>query len=136
MTDVVTKLRNYFNLFDGTSTSLAEHRDVIDAVIDEDIKFVTTKGDIDHAQFIERIRTLLDNGTKVEVLEMKINDLGVEYRIRMMIPGQDVLQFHSIGEMAEGGKIVRVVPISYIESHDKFLGSLKEEVSAEAVVGA
>ena len=56
MSDIVTKLRNYFNLFDGTSKSLVEHRDVIDAVIDEKIRFVTPKGEIDHAQFIERIR--------------------------------------------------------------------------------
>ena len=82
MSDVLTKLRNYFNLFDGTSKSLIEHRDVIDSVIDEKIKFVTPKGEINHIQFIERIRALLDNGTKVEVLEMNIHDLGVEYRIR------------------------------------------------------
>ena len=66
---------------------------------------------------------------------MKIHDLGVEYRIRKIIPGRDVLEFHSIG-VAEGGKLVRVVPISYIESHDKFfLKSPKEKVSTEEVVG-
>jgi hypothetical protein len=126
--------RNYFNLFDGTSKSLIEHRDVIDSVIDEKIKFVTPKGEINHIQFIERIRALLDNGTKVEVLEMNIHDLGVEYRIRKIIPGQEKLEFHSIG-VVEAGKLVRVVPFSYIESHDKFFLKNQEEYSTEEVVG-
>lgn len=136
MTDVVTKLRNYFSLFDGTSKSLVEHRDVIDAVIDDRILFTTSHGEIDHPQYIERIRVLLDIGTKVEILEMKMHELGVEYRIRMMIPGHlEPLEFHSIG-VADKGKIIRVQPISYAESYDKFLGSLKEEASPEMVVGA
>lgn len=121
MTDVVTKLTNYFHVFDGTSKSLAENRDTIDSVIDEKIIFHSAAGDIFHPQYIERIRELLDNGTKVDILEMKIHELGVEYRIRMEIPGQDTLELHSVG-VADHGRIIRVEPITNAEAYNHLFG--------------
>jgi len=119
--DVVTKLTKYFHIFDGTSKSLVEYRDVIDDVIDDHIIFHTASGEIAHPQYIERIRELLDNGTKVEIIEMKIHELGVEYRIRMEIPGQEELELHSVG-VADHGKIIRVEPVSNAEAYNDFLG--------------
>lgn len=122
--DVVTKLTNYFNLFDGTKKSLLDNRDTIDAVIDEKGIFHSAKGDIDHAQFIESIRELLDSGTKVEILEMKMHELGVEYRVRMQIPGQEEPQeVHSIGVL-DHGKIIRIEPVTNAEAYNHLMGEL------------
>lgn len=112
MTDVVTKLTTYFHVFDGKSKSIADNRDVIDDVIDEKMVIHTANGDISHPQYIERIRQLLDKGAKVDILEMKIHEKGVEYRVKIEIPEQDeVMEVHSIGVL-DHGKIVAVEPIS------------------------
>ena len=119
--DVVTKLTNYFNLFDGTKKSLLDNRDTIDAIIDENVVLHSAKGEIDHAQYIESIRELLDSGTKVEILEMKMHELGVEYRVRIEIPGVEPQEVHSIGVL-DHGKIIRVEPVTNAEAYNLMMG--------------
>ena len=126
MTDVVTKLTNYFHVFDGTSKSLEENRDVVDSVIDDHVVYHTPKGDIAHPQYIERIRELLEDGTKVDILEIKMHEKGVEYRVSLKIPGQEALELHSIG-VADHGKIIRVEPITNAEHYNYLLGDPKAD---------
>lgn len=127
MADVITKLRAYFDLFDGNCKCLDDHQDVIEDVIDNRLTISTPKGDIQYPQYMERIRALLDNGTKVNVMTLKVHELGVEYRIQKEIPGyEDPLEFHSVA-MAENGKIRRVVPVRLAESYHKLLKRGKDK---------
>lgn len=125
MTDVLSKLTNYFQLFDGTSKSLLENRDVIDNVISDHIIIHGENGDIAHPQYIESIRELLDKGTKVEILEMRIHESGVEYRVRITVPDEDdVHELHSIG-VVEDGKLTHVMPVSNAGAYNTLFGDSK-----------
>jgi hypothetical protein len=109
MTDVVTKLTNYFHAFDGTSKSLEQEQGVIDQVIDHHV--VLQKGEIcyDYPQYLEHVRQLLEDGCKADILEMKMHEKGVEYSVRLTT-GKDRGIVHSVA-VVENGKIIRIEPV-------------------------
>jgi hypothetical protein len=114
MTDVVTKLTNYFHVFDGTSKSLEEEQPVIDQVIDHHV--ILQRGDIsyDYPQYLEHVRKLLEEGCKAVILEMKMHETGVEYRVRLTT-GNDTVVIHSVA-VVEDGRIVRIEPVENEEA--------------------
>jgi hypothetical protein len=109
MTDVVTKLTNYFHVFDGTSKSLEEEQPVIDQVIDHHV--ILQKGEIlyDYPQYLEHVRQLLEDGCKADILEMKMHENGVEYSVRLTT-GKDTIVIHSVAVL-DNGKIIRIEPV-------------------------
>ena len=117
MTDVVTKLTNYFHMFDGTSKSLDEEQSLIDQVIDHHAIFQSPNCDIAYSypEYLEHIRQLLEDGCKADILELKMHEKGVEYSVRLTTPGKDSIVIRAVG-VVDNGKIVRVETLEHNET--------------------
>lgn len=117
MTDVVTKLTNYFHMFDGTSKSLEEEQSVIDQVIDHHAIFQSPNCDTAYSypEYLEHVRQRLEDGCKADILELKMHEKGVEYNVRLTSPGKDSIVIRSVG-VVDNGKIVRVEPVDNTEA--------------------
>jgi hypothetical protein len=109
MTDAITKLSNYFHVYDGRTKSLDDVLPVLDAVIDHHMILKSRNGEtVDFPHYLEHVRELAENGCKAEILEIKTHTNGVEYRLRLLTPGSDVV-VHSVGTL-DHGKVVQVEP--------------------------
>jgi hypothetical protein len=109
-------------MFDGTRKLLEEEQSVIDQVIDHHAIFQSLHCDIAHSypEYLEHVRQLLEDGCKVDILELKMHEKGVEYSVRLTIPGKEPIVIRAVGAV-DNGKIVSVEPVENAEAKKSYV---------------
>lgn len=69
--------------------------------------FHTPSGDHGYPEYLERVRELLEDGSKAEILELKMHEKGVEYRVQLITSDGETVGVHSVATV-DHGKIVEV----------------------------
>jgi hypothetical protein len=124
--NIQPQIKNYVAMFDGKEKKWNDHAlAVVLSFIDADKFSVNTpQGPIGFSQWLEAVKVEYENGTHVELLDMKSHPAGIEYALSIKNPdvdGGEEMRVRSVGIMQDD-KFIRVEPVDGREHYNKFLG--------------
>ena len=113
-------LRAYFESYNGEKTIPPNLRQLVESVYDKDqfVLFTEEDGEIPFDRFYKTIEVLHQAGTVIEVMTIAKHEKGIEYQIKVNIPGEFDGQIRAICLVANS-KIVGIESQFFTNNVDK-----------------
>lgn len=124
MSNALSNLKKYFDLYDGNQRDLEECMPVIEETFDESLIIVKADGsEHTYSQWLKDIEGIfVAGGFTVEMVSMTEVPGGILYHPKIHFPTGKVVELRSLG-IVKDGKIVRVEPQENAEAYNELLKS-------------